>query len=788
MFAFGGVHDRVKVVLFGLLACALATVATFPDASLARAGRLRGWVGLAFAATLAMGTGLLPLPEGLRALVARDARTGWTLSSLDPERTISSLTYAWWLAGLGAATGSTAIVLARRRWVEWGALGLFVTVLTVATVHWFGGLDQYFGRIPVKIGGGFAAPFIDRSHFGSFLLLGFPLAVDWASDRERLRFQRLGAALAAVWALGMLFVVHAVAPLCLALGQLVFASIGRGRSPWPALATVPFVVGGVLVWSLAGEVDDGSLSLHGRLDMWRAGSRLLADHWLLGAGAGSFVSASQPYRTDFHFASWDHAHNDYLEALFDTGLVGVPVWLAGAVSLWPRKSRDPRRSRWIDLAVLGVLGHALVEFPLEVPALAGGAVALWAVRQGLHGEPSGRRPMSARAVRIAVVGLLLLQGVGGAWALRTEQVAMARLRLRETGWQAQPVKVLKWLAPWAVELELVDAWRAEATGNRRRAAELARAVATRHPADPEALQEAAAVLGRAGERDEAEGVARQAVALAPFDWRHRVLLAILVSMGEDPDAAVKAWQDALRAGAPARYYASAWRVAPVGLVWIDAVADLPTRFHASLGAFLVRRGDLDSAALVFEQALLRGGGEEQYPEYADLLLAQGRLREAEEYVLKVLSARPRNREFRVRLAKVREAQEQWSEAADLWEALAVEARGVKEAPARAVICAEKAGGAKHALEMVRRLRLSRVATAAVTLEEARILLAQGEPGRCVDAILATGDIDDERLGRSVRRALEKCRAARSAAELRGRGSVQQEEEGGEEGEEGHPVP
>lgn len=780
MLAFGGVHERIQVVLFGLLACALGTLATMPDEALGRANAVNRWVVTLVAVTVALGTGFLPLPEGVRRLVADDARTGWSLVSFDPERTVSSLTLGWWLVGVGVATSITAVVFARRRWLEWAVLAMLALVLAVGTGHWFGKAEHLFGSIPMKIGGGFAAPFIDRNHFGSFLLLGVPLVVDWAADDQRNRFERAAAGVLGLWTFGMLFVVHSVAPVCIALGQLLWLGLTRRGGLLVLAAAGPVIAAGTLFWSLRTELSE-SFTLHGRLEIWRAALAVLQDHWLFGAGGGTFGEVVQAYRTDTRFEVWDHVHQDYLEALVDTGLVGALMWGVVAVALRPRRARDPKRSRWIDLGVIGVLLHALVEFPLEIPALAGGVVALWAVRQALH--EAKKQPGWPRLTRGVLVALVVLEVAGGAWAMRTEQVARTRERLRENGFQADAVKTLKWLAPWSPELVLVQAWRAENVGNRTRACELALEMAAAHPADPDSLRDAAAILGRAERTTEAVELAERAVHLSPSDWRPRVVLAILLTPGQDADRAVSAWRDAIRVGAPPRYYEFAWRLVPVGVAWTDAV---PDRYRGDMGAFLVRKKDHDSAAIVFEQALLGGAPPSAYPEYVDLLLIQGRLDEADRITTAVLDTKPLDRQFRVRLARVREAQERWLEASEVWEALAVTAHGVREAAPRAVLCAERGAGARRALETARRLRLARVAGPAVTLEEGRILREAGDPTACIEALITSGYVDDERFGARIRKELERCRRARSAAG--GSRPPQEEQPAGEEGDEGHPVP
>ncbi len=754
VFAFGGVHTPVRALLHLLLAGALGTAAFLPDSSLTRLGALRGWLIAGAAVTCAVCAGLVPVPEGLRAFVAQDARTGWSFASVDAERTVSVLMYAWWLTGLGIAVTTVSVVLGRRRPFEWALVVAVAAVLVVAGVHWFGKFDKLFGRFPLPYGDNysFAAPFIDRSHFGSFVLLGFPLLVGWGLDSQRGLPERLLGGGLALLSGSMLVVVGSVAPIAIAFTQLVAVGWLRGRF-LPLLAAAGPVGALAIVGSDLWFSRGATLSLHGRLDMWSASLNLLRTHWLFGAGAGTFVEAVQPYRTDFEFSRWDHAHNDWLEAVVETGLVGLPFWLLAAFALRPRTSRDASRSALLELGVAGILLHATIEFPLVLPALAGGVVATWAVRRAMYEPQSGT---SRRLARSALIGAAALQLVGLSWTWRTDRVENARQALTGERWVAGSVQTLRWLAPWSAELALAEAWRA-AEADPRRAGELAISLASDHPADPETQRRAATLLGQVGRYDEAAAIARTAVALAPSDWRNRVVLATVLSAAPDQLEAVTAWQDALRAGAPPAFYPAAWKVVPVGLVWMDAIEDLPSSYHAALGQFLVRAGDLETASLVFEEALLDGDAESRYPAYVDALLAQGRLAEADRYVRSVLADEPRNREFRRRLGRVLEAREEWLEAARVWEKLATEERGVREAPVRAVVCTERGAGTEEALVLVRRFRLSRLGGAALTLEESAIHERAGNRTGCVDAVLRSGDLDDPKYGRRLQRQLERCR-------------------------------
>ena len=108
-------------------------------------------------------------------------------------------------------------------------------------------------------------------------------------------------------------------------------------APFAALTIIGFDT-----WMDPGNTGD----LHGRTGIWRSTLSLFGDHWLLGAGAGTFVDALSPYRTDLKFERWDHAHQDYLEWMSETGVVGVLLVLLALI-----RATGAGVSRWAELRI-----------------------------------------------------------------------------------------------------------------------------------------------------------------------------------------------------------------------------------------------------------------------------------------------------------------------------------------------------------------------------------------------------------------------------------------------------
>jgi len=130
--------------------------------------------------------------------------------------------------------------------------------------------------------------------------------------------------------------------------------------------------------------------------------RIFLDHPWLGTGLGSFGTVYPRYRSFASDLDWDHAHNDYAEALSETGIAGG-LAIAASLGLFlflafrHLRERLDHGAGWIALgAALGCCGllvHSLVDFNLHIPAnaawfslCAGIAVSHSPARRGDEGQ------------------------------------------------------------------------------------------------------------------------------------------------------------------------------------------------------------------------------------------------------------------------------------------------------------------------------------------------------------------------------------------------------------------
>lgn len=129
--------------------------------------------------------------------------------------------------------------------------------------------------------------------------------------------------------------------------------------------------------TMADSTHPSDVALRDRLVAARDSLGIFRDHPWLGAGLGSFETAFPRYQSFPSDFDWDHAHNDYAEALAETGLAGgVAILAALGLFFWLAfrnlRERLRRPAGWMQFAAAlgccGILVHSFADFNLHMPA------------------------------------------------------------------------------------------------------------------------------------------------------------------------------------------------------------------------------------------------------------------------------------------------------------------------------------------------------------------------------------------------------------------------------------
>lgn len=158
------------------------------------------------------------------------------------------------------------------------------------------------------------------------------------------------------------------------------------------------------------EVESRSAQRMNRGTIWNITLDLIKERPITGAGFGAYADAITRY--DRSNGSWEleQAHNEYLEILANSGIVGLAVF--GTVSFLVSKralrhlGSEHRMSRFACfgavVGIFGVLIHSFVDFGLHVPINA--AMLLVLVMIATHGPRSKTDVSSSKELGFAVDG------------------------------------------------------------------------------------------------------------------------------------------------------------------------------------------------------------------------------------------------------------------------------------------------------------------------------------------------------------------------------------------------
>lgn len=352
---------------------------------------------------------LLPGREAVsRGFELAGMQQPWLTLSLNPWGSLQSL--VWWLPALALFLAMRSNLAPPVRHAIWVITALAYASVILAGLQVFQDTGYFYA---VTNRGNGVGPFANSNHFGSFMLIAMALAAaQWLHDVPAVRpggktvpilLQLTG--LVTPLALGVLL-SNSLA--CLLLMIPVLAGIFllarpavRIRREWLVLGAVLFSVG--LVWLLAsGLVANDLMSKSGTAGISRGeflsnGIVMLRDFAPFGSGLGTFRELYPWYEDPTRVGTTyvNHAHNDWLELLIETGIFGLLLiaifarwFMATAWHLWSSVRSENPVALGATMAIAAIAAHSLVDYPLRTAAISS-LVALSCVVCRRSAEPSG---------------------------------------------------------------------------------------------------------------------------------------------------------------------------------------------------------------------------------------------------------------------------------------------------------------------------------------------------------------------------------------------------------------
>jgi O-antigen ligase len=357
---------------------------------------------------LEVGAAALFLLWGIRATVLRQVEIRWNWLYL-PLLTLGGWALLERLTGLSVYPYATKIELLKavayllvffvavesfRTPKDWKSfvwflviLGSFASLLAIVQYFTFNGKLYWFRVLPqgvVPFG-----PFVNHNHFAGFVEMATPpglaILLTGAVRRDKL----LLLILLCVLPIGALALSASRGGIVSFLIEFVLLTLlvrkkGEAKRQLLMAGGLALVAVILAVWLGLGWTVErfehsrpGDLSRDRRVSIYRDAWKIVRDHPWTGTGLGTLQIVFPRYESYYDGLVVDHAHNDYLEMLAETGVLGGACMLGFIVLLaWRglsnlRAAISPDSRSLYSGALVGCTGlliHSMVDFNLHIPS------------------------------------------------------------------------------------------------------------------------------------------------------------------------------------------------------------------------------------------------------------------------------------------------------------------------------------------------------------------------------------------------------------------------------------
>jgi len=274
--------------------------------------------------------------------------------------------------------------------LAWFLMMFCFAVSMLGILQRFTAPNQIYWYTRITTNGELFGPFVNRNHFAGFVELTLPVGLGL------LVFRSLTRDLLPLITLLTLVPMSAVilsgsrgGIICLVFEICVLALLVRRRKAEdrPNLAVVGIVATAavaLIMWvgvekaiQRFSEIPKGEVNSDRRISMFRGAAGVFLDHPIKGSGLGTLIAVYPRHETLYDGLVVEHVHNDYIESLADTGILGG---ICGLAFLWllyreSRKGLESTQGNFSQglhagaiVAVSGLLLHSFIDFNLHIPS------------------------------------------------------------------------------------------------------------------------------------------------------------------------------------------------------------------------------------------------------------------------------------------------------------------------------------------------------------------------------------------------------------------------------------
>ena len=335
-------------------------IAGFGSNRLTLAGRL-----IAISAFILVFMQFFPVLRSIPELLEPSGAASWSFFSKAPQRSLESGLFA--LCAVGFFLFLTRFSDSDlRRCLPVFYIGLFVNMLVGMVQLSYGTRIVVDGLLPFTIRSGL---FANQNHLSSLVFMMIPLLAFTLLIRHR--YIALFVFLAALIVAFLLAVGSRAGMAFVTILSLVsliwFTRVKRTRGTAAGALAVGLL--GLVAAAASFGVEsslDGELRPVIFATTWSA----IKDFWLTGSGLGTFPLIYPAYEqtSDLINNYINHAHNDYLEFILETGLAGALLISAVLITCAWQMTRSPLAEAAF-LSICGIALHSLVDYPLRTMAI-----------------------------------------------------------------------------------------------------------------------------------------------------------------------------------------------------------------------------------------------------------------------------------------------------------------------------------------------------------------------------------------------------------------------------------
>jgi len=240
--------------------------------------------------------------------------------------------------------------------------------------------DKIYWLRELTAGGSSFGPFVNRNHFAGFIGMLIPIGLGYTLTRESREKLIFFGFLTVIMTLSLFFslsrggIVSFFAGMAL-FSMLVVITRVQTRKIWAVAAFLVIVAAYLAYLGIDPIIDrfyETDVSKEQRIIVWQATLSAFKDFWLTGSGLGTFIDMFHLYSPAPLQSIYDHAHNDYLEFILETGTIGLSLLLAFAgLLLYPFAKADFTGKRGmirigVISSVFSMMMHSIFDFNLHI--------------------------------------------------------------------------------------------------------------------------------------------------------------------------------------------------------------------------------------------------------------------------------------------------------------------------------------------------------------------------------------------------------------------------------------